>query len=80
MRKNNRHAPFAIRKYYGVMIIGFVLFLGVMAYYSVRFKEKRELARQEVELEQSVDVGNSATQASTETGTATKATEASEEE
>lgn len=80
MRKNNRHAPFAIRKYYGVMIIGFVLFLGVMAYYSVRFKEKRELARQEVELEQSVDVGNSATQASTETGTATEATEASEEE
>lgn len=74
MRKNSRQTPFALRKYYGVMIIGFVLFLGIMAYYSVKFKEKRELAKQEVELEKSVDVANSATQETAETSETTQNT------
>ena len=34
MRKNNKQNPFPLRKYYGAMIIGFVFFLGIMAYYS----------------------------------------------
>lgn len=74
MRKNSRQTPFALRKYYGVMIIGFVLFLGIMAYYSVKFKEKRELAKQEVELEKSVDVANSAAQETAETSETTQNT------
>lgn len=73
MRKNNRENPFPLRKYYGVMIVGFVLFLGVMAYYSVQFRQKREIAKQEVELEQkSVGVNNSATQGTTQTETTTE--------
>ena len=59
MRRNNRENPFPLRKYYGVMIVGFVLFLGIMAYYSIQFRQKREIAKQEVELEQkSVGVNN----------------------
>lgn len=73
MRKNNRENPFPLRKYYGVMIVGFVLFLGVMAYYSIQFRQKREIAKQEVELEQkSVGVNNSATQGTTQTETTTE--------
>lgn len=69
MRKNNRDNPFPLRKYYGVMIAAFALFLGVMAYYSVQFKEKRELAKQEVKLDKTVDVANSATQGTTQAST-----------
>ncbi len=73
MRRNNRENPFPLRKYYGVMIVGFVLFLGIMAYYSIQFRQKREIAKQEVELEQkSVGVNNSATQGTTQTETTTE--------
>lgn len=80
MRKNSRGTPLLLRKYYGVMIVGFVLFLGVMAYYSVKFKEKRELAKQEVELEDSVGAANSATEATTEAPSTEEATETTTEE
>lgn len=80
MRKNSRQTPFTLRKYYGVMIIGFALFLGIMAYYSVKFKEKRELAKQEVELEKSVDAANSATQETTEATESTEDTTAASTE
>lgn len=76
-KKDNRDNPFPLRKYYGVMIVGFVFFLGVMAYYSVSFKEKRDLAKQEVKLDESVGVANSATQGTTQATTAS-ATTASE--
>ena len=80
MRKNSRGTPLLLRKYYGVMIVGFVLFLGVMAYYSVKFKEKRELAKQEVELEDSVGAANSATEAATEAPSTEEATKTTTEE
>ena len=80
MRKNSRQTPFTLRKSYGVMIIGFALFLGIMAYYSVKFKEKRELAKQEVELEKSVDAANSATQETTEATESTEDTTAASTE
>ena len=80
MRKNSRGTPLLLRKYYGVMIIGFALFLGIMAYYSVKFKEKRELAKQEVELEKSVDAANSATQETTEATESTEDTTAASTE
>ena len=48
MRKNNKQNPFPLRKYYGAMIIGFVFFLGIMAYYSATFRQRRDQAKQEV--------------------------------
>lgn len=63
MRKNNKQNPFPLRKYYGAMIIGFVFFLGIMAYYSATFRQRRDQAKQEVRLEEeSVGANNSATQ------------------
>ena len=47
MRKNNKQNPFPLRKYYGAMIIGFVFFLGIMAYYSATFRQRRDQAKQE---------------------------------
>ena len=41
MRKNNKQNPFPLRKYYGAMIIGFVFFLGIMAYYSATFRHRQ---------------------------------------
>jgi len=41
MRKNNKQNPFPLRKYYGAMIIGFVFFLGIMAYYSATFRQRK---------------------------------------
>ena len=38
MRKNNKETPFQLRKYYGIMIVVFTLFLGIMAYYSATFR------------------------------------------
>lgn len=71
--KTNKENPFKLQKYYGIMIVLFVLFLGVMAYYSVTFRQRREQAKQEVKLEErSVDVNNSATKATTHTTTAYK--------
>ena len=52
MRKNNKQNPFPLRKYYGAMIIGFVFFLGIMAYYSATFRQRRDQAKQEVSLEE----------------------------
>ena len=46
MRKNSKESPFQLRKYYGIMIVLFVLFLGVMAYYSATFRQKRDQAKQ----------------------------------
>lgn len=69
MKRNSPNTPFPIRKYYGVMIVGFAIFLAFMAYYSVKFKEKRDLAKQEVKLNESVV--NSATQGTTATTAAT---------
>ena len=63
MRKNNKQNPFPLRKYYGAMIIGFVFFLGIMAYYSATFRQRRDQAKQEVSLEEeSIGANNSATQ------------------
>lgn len=71
--KKNKEIPFKLQKYYGIMIVLFVLFLGVMAYYSATFRQKREQAKQEVKLEErSVGVNNSATKATTHTTTAHK--------
>ena len=71
MRKNNKQNPFPLRKYYGAMIIGFVFFLGIMAYYSATFRQRRDQAKQEVRLEEeSVGANNSATQEKTKTTTA----------
>lgn len=68
MRKNNKQSPFPLRKYYGVMIIGFVFFLGLMAYYSATFRQKRDQAKQEIKLEEkTIGANNSATQKKTET-------------
>ena len=39
MRKNNKETPFQLRKYYGIMIVVFTLFLGIMAYYSATFRQ-----------------------------------------
>ena len=80
MSKNSWQTPFTLRKYYGFIIFGFALFLGIMAYYSVKFKEKRELAKQEVELEKSVDAANSATQETTEATESTEDTTAASTE
>lgn len=82
MKKNSRDNPFPLRKYYGIMIVGFVLFLGIMAYYSVKFKEKREIAKQEVKLNESVSAGNSATQGKTKktTQATTQSSAAAEQE
>lgn len=45
------------------MIIGFVFFLGIMAYYSATFRQRRDQAKQEVSLEEeSIGANNSATQ------------------
>ena len=68
MRKNNKQNPFPLRKYYGAMIIGFVFFLGIMAYYSATFRQRRDQAKQEVSLEEeSIGANNSATQEKTTT-------------
>lgn len=75
MKKMNKDNPLPLRKYYKAMVAVFVLFLGVMAYYSVQFKNKRELAKQEVKLDQSVDVDNSATQGTTEVTTSSSVTD-----
>ena len=56
MRKNNKQNPFPLRKYYGAMIIGFVFFLGIMAYYSATFRQRRDQAKQEVSLEERIAV------------------------
>lgn len=73
MKKNNKQTPFQLRKYYGIMIVLFVLFLGVMAYYSATFRQKRDQAKQEINLEdRSVGVNNSATSKTTKTSTADK--------
>ena len=50
MRKNNKETPFQLRKYYGIMIVVFTLFLGIMAYYSATFRQKRNQAKQEIKL------------------------------
>ncbi len=68
MRKNNKQNPFPLRKYYGAMIIGFVFFLGIMAYYSATFRQRRDQAKQEVSMEEeSIGANNSATQEKTKT-------------
>lgn len=73
MKKNNKQTPFQLRKYYGIMIVLFVLFLGIMAYYSATFRQKRDQAKQEINLEdRSVGVNNSATSKTTKTSTADK--------
>lgn len=73
MKKNNKQAPFQLRKYYGIMIICFVLFLGIMAYYSATFKQKREQAKQEINLEEkAIGANNSATTKKTTTQETTK--------
>ena len=51
MRKNNKETPFQLRKYYGIMIVVFTLFLGIMAYYSATFRQKRNQAKQEIKLD-----------------------------
>ncbi|OLR59898.1 hypothetical protein BHF70_09905 [Anaerostipes sp. 494a] len=79
MKKMNKDNPLPLRKYYKAMVAVFVLFLGVMAYYSVQFKNKRELAKQEVKLDQSVDVDNSATQGTTEVTTSSSVTDEKKE-
>ena len=62
MRKNNKETPFQLRKYYGIMIVVFTLFLGIMAYYSATFRQKRDQAKQEIKLEErSIGANNSAT-------------------
>ncbi len=73
MRKNNKQNPFPLRKYYGAMIIGCVFFLGIMAYYSATFRQRRDQAKQEVSLEEeSIGANNSATQEKTKTTTQDK--------
>ena len=73
MRKNNKQNPFPLRKYYGAMIIGFVFFLGIMAYYSATFRQRRDQAKQEVRLEEeTIGANNSATQKKTKTTTQDK--------
>ncbi len=68
--KNNKENPFQLRKYYGIMIVLFVLFLGVMAYYSANFRQKRDQAKQEIKLEErSIGANNSATNKTTQTTT-----------
>ena len=68
MKKNNKETPFQLKKYYGIMIFGFVLFLGIMAYYSATFRQRREQAKQEVKLEErSIGANNSATSKTTKT-------------
>ena len=48
MRKNNKQNPFPLRKYYGAMIIGFVFFLGIMAYYRQNRKSAWKKNRSEL--------------------------------
>lgn len=75
MRKNNKQNPFPLRKYYGAMIVGFVFFLGIMAYYSATFRQKRDQAKQEQEVrleEKTIGANNSATQKKTQTTTSDK--------
>ena len=73
MRKNNKQNPFPLRKYYGAMIIGFVFFLGIMAYYSATFRQRRDQAKQEVRLEEeAIGANNSATQEKKQTTTQDK--------
>lgn len=57
------------------MLAGLIVFIGVMAYYSMQFQAKREQAKQEINLnEKSVDVEGNATNETTETAPATKQT------
>lgn len=74
MRKNNKETPFQLRKYYGIMIVVFTLFLGIMAYYSATFRQKRNQAKQEIKLEErSIGANNSATNKTTQTTKTTTA-------
>ena len=74
MRKNNKETPFQLRKYYGIMIVVFTLFLGIMAYYSATFRQKRDQAKQEIKLEErSIGANNSATNKTTQTTKTTTA-------
>lgn len=69
--KNNKENPFQLKKYYGIMIVLFALFLGIMAYYSATFRQKRDQAKQEVKLEEkSIGANNTATSKKKKTTTA----------
>ena len=69
--KNNKENPFQLKKYYGIMIVLFALFLGIMAYYSATFRQKRDQAKQEVKLEErSIGANNTATSKKNKTTTA----------
>lgn len=69
--KNNKENPFQLKKYYGIMIVLFALFLGIMAYYSATFRQKRDQAKQEVKLEErSIGANNTATSKKEKTTTA----------
>lgn len=74
MKKTNHKDTFPLRKYYGIMLSCFVLFLGIMAYYSVSFKEKRQLAKQEIKLDQSVGAADSVSQGTEKTTESTVGT------
>ncbi|MGI6501933.1 MAG: peptidoglycan DD-metalloendopeptidase family protein [Anaerostipes sp.] len=68
MKRKDENPMSLKKKYYGVMIAGFVLFLGIMTYYSMQFQAKRQQAKQEINLnEKSVDVEGKATNKTTET-------------
>lgn len=56
------------------MIVVFTLFLGIMAYYSATFRQKRDQAKQEIKLEErSIGANNSATNKTTQTTKTTTA-------
>ena len=56
------------------MIVVFTLFLGIMAYYSATFRQKRNQAKQEIKLEErSIGANNSATNKTTQTTKTTTA-------
>ena len=42
MRKNNKETPFQLRKYYGIMIVVFTLFLGII---TVQHSDRKEIRR-----------------------------------
>lgn len=79
MKGHNRDVSSPLKKYYAVMLVGLALFIGIMTYYSIEFKNKRDLAKQQVDLNKdSVGVNNGATEGTTE-ATTTEATEAETE-
>lgn len=70
MRNNKKQNPFPLHKYYGVLIVLFVFFLGIMAYYSATFRQRRDQAKQEVRLEEkTIGANNSATKENETTAT-----------